>query len=218
MNFPGKINFVVTYSLFDDNSLHVNYSAETDAPTVINVTNHSYFNLNGDHSKNVLNHQVFINSRYMTPINSQTCPTGEISKIRKNSPFDFYGKCWFSVKYLKSGKVLGKDISADDPQIKLGNGYDHNFVLQNLRDSRKARIPSYYNQIPLAARVYSPRTGIKMEVFTDQPGMQLYDSVDLDGSTIGKRNIPLMSCCGLCLETQHFADSPHNPQFPTTEL
>ena len=216
--FPGNVVFIVTYTLNDDNSLHINYEATTDAQTVINVTNHSYFNLNSDNSKDVLNHELFINAKQMTPLNEHTCPNGEIVDIVADGPFDFYGLQGSEPRYYARGKVVGQDISADDPQIKLGNGYDHNFVLQSLEESGAANIESYNGKIPLCAKVYSPETGISMKIFTDQPGVQLYDSVDLDGSTIGKNSIPLQSNCGLCLETQHFADSPHNPHFPSTAL
>lgn len=218
MGFPGNVDFYVQYELFDDNSLHVYYTATTDKATPINVTNHAYFNLSGDHSQTVLNDELFINSIYMTPLNEDTCPTGEIIPIKRRSPFDFYGKGIFGPKFYKRGKAVGKDINANDPQIEMGNGYDHNFIIQNMEKSAHAKLPAYSNQINYCAKVHNPESGITLEVFTTEPGVQLYDSVDLDGSLIGKNGIPISSNCGLCLETQHFPNSPNIAKFPTTIL
>lgn len=208
MGFPGNVDFYVHYELLDDNSLHINYSAVTDKATPLNVTNHAYFNLSGDHSKTVLDDELFINSIYMTPLNEDTCPTGEIIPIEKNSPFDFY----------KQGKLLGEDINANDPQIKMGNGYDHNFIIQSIEDSKEAKLQPYNDQVNYCAKVHNNDSGITMEVYTTEPGVQLYDSVDLDGSLIGKNGVPISSNCGLCLETQHFPNSPNIAKFPSTIL
>ena len=218
MGFPGNVDFYVHYEVFDDNSLHIYYSAVTDKATPFNVTNHAYFNLSGDHSQTVLNDELFINSLYMTLLNEDTCPTGEIVPIKRKSPFDFYGKCLFGPRRFKQGKVVGEDINANDPQIKLGNGYDHNFIIQNMEKSKKAKLHPYNNQVNYCAKVHNNESGITMEVFTTEPGVQLYDSVDLDGSLIGKNGVPVSSNCGLCLETQHFPNSPNIAKFPSTIL
>lgn len=164
MGFPGNVDFYVHYELFDDNSLHIFYTATTDKATPINVTNHAYFNLSGNHAQTVLNDEVFINSVAMTPLNEDTCPTGDIVSIKKKSPFDFYGKCLFKPKYFKRGKVFGKDIKANDPQIKMGNGYDHNFILQDLKKTKRARLPIYNNKINYCAKVHNNESGITMEI------------------------------------------------------
>lgn len=218
MCFPGNVDFYVQYELHDDNSLHINYSAETDQPTPINVTNHAYFNLCGDHSKTVLNDELFINSLEMTPLNEDTCPTGEVVPIQPNSPFDFYGKSSNGPKYFAQGKLVGQDINCKDEQIKLGNGYDHNFMIQSIEDTRAAKLMPYNDKINYCAKLHNPESGITMEVYTTEPGVQLYDSVDLDGSIIGKKGVPISSNCGLCLETQHVPNSPNLPQFPTSIL
>lgn len=216
MGFPGTVEFFVTYQLFDDNSLHISYDAKTDLPTVINVTNHSYFNLSGNHNNTILNDRLFINAKQFTPLNEYCCPTGEIRDIEKNSPFDFYGKGLFRPKFYDCGKVIGQDINADDEQIKMGNGYDHNYVL--LRDENRLFGPKSYNKVPYCAKLQNEESGITLDIYTTEPGVQLYDSIDLDGSLIGKNNIALKANCGLCLETQHFADSPNKDNFPSTLL
>lgn len=218
MGFPGKVEFFACYQLFDDNSLHITYKATTDAPTVINITNHSYFNLSGNHNQTVLQDKLFINARQMTPLNENTCPTGEIRDIEKDSPFDFYKKGFIKPKYYHNGKVVGQDIAANHKQIHMGNGYDHNFVLQSLNESKHNNVLPYMDKIPMCARLTNEESGITMDVFTTEPGVQLYDSVDLDGHLIGKNEIPISPNCGLCLETQHFADSPNKENFPSTVL
>ncbi len=217
MGFPGNVEFTVLYQLMDDNSLHVTYNATTDKATPINITNHAYFNLSGDPSSSILNDKLFINSRYMTPLNDKTCPTGEIVRIKKHGPFDFYEGFLFGSKALNDGKPIGKHINSSDPQIQMGNGYDHNFILQDAKRSRRAKIP-FYNNLPMCAKAYNENSGIMLEVYTTEPGVQLYDSVDLDGSLVGKKGIPLKSRCGLCLETQHFPDGPNKEDFPSTIL
>lgn len=218
MGFPGNVDFYVCYELFNDNSLHVYYSATTDKATPINITNHMYLNLSGNHSQEVLNDELFINSLYMTPINEDLYPTGEIIPIKRNSPFDFYGRSLFGSKYFKRGKKFGKHIEANDEQIRLGNGYDHNYVIQNMEKSRSKKIMPYHQEINYCAKVYNPESGITLEIFTTEPGVQLYDSIHLDGSLIGKNNIPISARCGVCLETQHFPNSPNIEKFPSTVL
>ena len=217
MGFPGKVELYVTYQLFDDNSLHISYDAKTNLATVINITNHSYFNLSGNYNNTVLNDRLFINARQFTPLNEYCCPTGEIRDIEKNSPFDFYGKCLFKPKFYKCGKVVGQDINAIDQQIKMGNGYDHNYVLLGDKSGFFGPKP-YDKKIPYCAKLQNEESGITLDIYTTEPGVQLYDSIDLDGSLIGKNNIALKANCGLCLETQHFADSPNKNNFPSTLL
>lgn len=218
MGFPGEIKFTVTYSLHSDNSLHIKYNAKTNAPTVLNVTNHSYFNLSGNPANNVLYDRVFICSEKITPINEDTCPTGSISTIKKEGIFDFYNKGFLWPKLFRSGKPLGLDIEACDQQIILGNGYDHNFVLLKPEETTFFGPKPYDKKIPYCAKVYNAESKITMEIFTTEPGVQLYDSADLDGSLIGKGGIPLNKYSGLCLETQHFANSPNISHFPSTLL
>ena len=217
MGFPGNVDFSVLYRLDDDNSLHVSYEATTDKPTPINVTNHAYFNLSGDHSKTVLGDKLFINSRFMTPLNDKTCPNGDIVRIKKRGPFDFYFGNMFGSKAFCDGKQIGEDINAADEQIAMGHGYDHNFILQDKKKTKRARLP-FYEDLPICARLSNENSGIALEVYTSEPGVQFYDSVDLDGKLVGKNNIPLKSNSGACLETQHFPDGPNKDHFPSTIL
>lgn len=217
MGFPGTVELYVTYQLFDDNSLHISYDAKTDLPTVLNITNHSYFNLSGNHGETVLNDRLFINAKKFTPLNENCCPTGEIRNIKRNSPLNFYGKSWLIPKYYRSGKIIGQDINDEDEQIKMGNGYDHNYVLLGNKSNIFVAKP-YNKNVPYCAKFKNSKSGITLEIYTTEPGVQLYDSVDLDGSLIGKNNIALKANCGLCLETQHFADSPNKENFPSTLL
>ena len=216
MGFPGKVELDVVYSLYDDNSLHIDYFATSNAPTPINVTNHSYFNLSGDHSKTILDDRLFINAWHYAPLDEQLCTKGTIEKFKRHGVLDFYGKRFFRSAYYKVGKRIGDDIEADDIEIKIGNGYDHCYALQSAKETKARKLPLYNNQFPIAAKVHNPSSGVILEIFTDQPAVQLYDSADLDGSLIGKKNIPLKKRCGLCLETQHFPNSPNVEDFPST--
>lgn len=193
--FPGNVKAFVTYTLRGDNSLRIDYKATTDKPTIINMTNHSYFNLSGDPELSVLDENVWINASNYTPVDSTFMTTGEIAGV-KDTPFDFTVE-----------KLLGKDITSDFVQIKYGNGYDHNFVLDTDGDLSKP-----------AARVSDPRSGIVLEVFTNEPGIQFYTGNFLDGTVKGKKAKIYNQRHGLCLETQKYPDTPNKPQWPRCVL
>ena len=194
--FPGNLHIRVIYTLTDSNALKIEYSATTDKETVLNLTNHSYFNLAGPGSGDILGHVMMINADKITPVDSGLIPTGELRDVA-GTPFDF-----------RKPTAIGARINADDEQIKLGGGYDHNFVL-----NRKPGDP-----ISLAAGVTEPTTGRVMEVWTTEPGVQFYTGNFLDGSLKGKGGINYTKRSAFCLETQHFPDSPNKPKFPSTEL
>lgn len=193
--FPGNVKAFVTYTLRGDNSLRIDYKATTDKPTIINMTNHSYFNLSGDPELSVLDENVWINASSYTPVDSTFMTTGEIAGV-KDTPFDFTVE-----------KLLGKDITSDFVQIKYGNGYDHNFVLDTDGDLSKP-----------AARVSDSRSGIVLEVFTNEPGIQFYTGNFLDGTVKGKKAKIYNQRHGLCLETQKYPDTPNKPQWPSCVL
>lgn len=193
--YPGNVNVRVTYSLRPDTALAINYSATTDRPTVLNLTNHSYFNLSGDLSRDILGHEVYINADAFTPIDSTFMTRGEIRPV-EGTPFDF-----------RTPKPVGRDIDADDEQLRNGLGYDHNFVLNTAGDSTL-----------VAARVVAPSTGITMEVYTDEPGLQFYVGNFLDGKVLGKDSIPYPYRGAIVMETQHYPNSPNVPSYPTTVI
>ena len=193
--FPGKLDVDVTYSLTSDNGLQIDYKAVTDKPTIVNLTNHSYFNLGGDGSKDVLGEYVMINADGFTPIDSTFMTTGEISKV-EGTPFDF-----------RTAKTVGQDINADNEQLRNGLGYDHNFVLNTNGDSTA-----------VAASIYDATTGIRMEVYTTEPGLQFYTGNFLDGKDKGKKGAAYPLRGAICMETQHFPDSPNKPDFPSVLL
>jgi aldose 1-epimerase len=192
--FPGNLTVTVRYTLAKGD-LRIEYSATTDKNTVINLTNHSYFNLAGQ--GDILNHQLTLHASRFTPVNAALIPTGELKPI-DSTPFDFR-------KPTAVGARIG--ANANDEQLHLGRGYDHNWVLDH-KDGKLA----------LAAEVYDPSSGRVLNVLTDQPGIQFYTGNFLDGSIKGKGGKPAEYRSALCLETQHFPDSPNHPQFPTTEL
>lgn len=196
--YPGNLDIKVSYVLTNDNELKINYKATTDEPTVVNLTHHSFFNLKGEGNGNVNDHVLMINADNYTPIDAGLIPTGEIDKVA-NTPFDF-----------TKPKAIATDIDADFEQLKLGNGYDHNFVLN---DS-----PKNAEGLTFCAKVLEPTSGRTMEVFTDEPGVQFYGGNFMDGTTIGKSGKPFLFRGSFCLETQHFPDSPNKPNFPSTLL
>ena len=195
-NFPGEVKAYVTYTLTEDNKIDIAYEATTTAPTVINMTNHSYFNLTGDPAnKSVLEHRLSLNSSSYTPVDDTYMTTGEIVPT-EGTPFDF-----------QQVKTVGADIDADDEQIRNGNGYDHNWVLNTGGDITK-----------MAASLYCPETGIALFVYTDEPGIQVYSGNFLDGTVTGKKGVVYQQRHGICLETQHYPDSPNKPEWPSVVL
>lgn len=191
--FPGNLQVKAVYSLTDDNTLQLEYTAKTDKTTVVNLTQHSYYNLacQGD----VLGHEISINASKFTPVDDGLIPTGELRDVA-GTPFDF----------LKPG-LIGKRIAENDAQLKLGRGYDHNFVLTNQGPG-----------LSLAARVSEPVTGRILEVWTTEPATQFYSGNFLDGSLTGKKGRVYQARNGFCLEPQHYPDSPNHPAFPSTVL
>ncbi|WP_198683121.1 aldose epimerase family protein [Peristeroidobacter agariperforans] len=194
--FPGNLQTRVTYTLTDKNELSFDYHATTDKPTVVNLTQHAYFNLAGDGNGDVLGHEFTIYADGYTPVNKQLIPTGKIAPVT-DTPFDFRNK----VK-------LADRVNADNEQIKFGQGIDHNFVLK--KKDPKA--------LTLAARVSEPTTRRVMEVHTTEPGVQFYTGNFLDDTLAAKAGKPYAKHSGFCLETQHFPDSPNQPEFPSTVL
>ncbi len=186
MGFPGKVDFKVTFTLHEDNALKIEYSAISDKKTVINMTNHAYFNLAG--KGDVLAHELMINADAYTPIDENSIPTGEIRPV-EGTPFDF-----------RVAKPIGRDIGAEDDQLAIGLGYDHNFCLND-------------GDGPIAT-AYDPESGRFLEVFTDLCGVQLYTGNFLDGTKIGKNGNPLIKNAGFCLETQYYPNTPNMPEFP----
>jgi aldose 1-epimerase len=184
--FPGNVKVRVTYTLSNDNSLRIDYHAATDRPTVINMTNHSYFNLNGDLGSSIHNHLLQIDADRYTPIDDTSIPTGSHESV-EGTPFDF-----------RTAKSIGQDITADDAQLRIGRGYDHNFVLNTQGSLERT-----------CARLESPTTGIAMEVRTTAPGMQLYTGNFLDGVN-GKDGVAYPRRSAVCLETQMYPDSPNH--------
>lgn len=186
MGFPGKVEFKVTFTLHEDNALKIEYFAISDKKTVINMTNHAYFNLAG--KGDILAHELMINADAYTPIDENSIPTGEIRPV-EGTPFDF-----------RTAKPIGRDIGAEDDQLAIGKGYDHNFCLND-------------GEGPIAT-AYDPESGRFLEVFTDLCGVQLYTGNFLDGTKIGKNGNPLIKNAGFCLETQYYPNTPNMPEFP----
>jgi aldose 1-epimerase len=197
--YPGTLRTRVTYTLTDDNRLIVDYLATSDKPTPINLTQHSYWNLAGDGTRDILGHELTINADSMTPVDSTLIPTGEITPVA-GTPFDF-----------RTSMPIGLRIDQrQNTQIRYGGGYDHNFVL-----NRRSAAP---DSLLHAARVFEPTTGRTLDVFTTEPGMQFYTGNFLDGSITGKSGHIYHYRYGLALETQHYPDSPNHPNFPSSIL
>ena len=192
--FPGTLTTTVRYTL-SGSALRIEYSATTDKDTVLNLTNHSYFNLAGQGKGDVLGHVLKIDASRMTPVDAALIPTGERKSV-SGTPFDF-----------RTPHAIGERINSDDTQLQLGKGYDHNFVLDH---------PPV--ELAEAAEVYEPTTGRILKVLTTEPGLQLYTGNFLDGSITGKEGRVYNRRFAFCLETQHFPDSPNHAAFPSTDL
>ena len=195
-NFPGNVKANVTYTLTEDNAIDIKYDATTDKKTIINMTNHSYFNLNADPSKASMNQVLYVASDSITPVDDTFMTSGEMVAVA-GTPFDF-----------NTPKPIEQDVTNfDNEQIKFGKGFDHNWVLKTQGD---------INQI--AAKLTSPVTGITLEVYTDEPGIQIYTGNFLDGTVKGKGGITYPQRASVCLETQHYPDSPNKPHWPSVVL
>lgn len=194
--YPGNMVATVTYTLTSDNAVDIAYTATTDKPTIVNLTNHSYFNLNGDPTKPVTDNMLMVNASQITPIDATYMTDGTMMDV-KGTPFDF----------IESRLVGEKIKDFDNEQVKNGNGYDHNFVLDTKGDITK-----------VACELESPSTGIVLDVYTDEPGVQVYSGNFLDGTVKGKNGIVYNQHAGICLETQHYPDSPNKPEWPSTRL
>lgn len=194
--FPGTVEVQMTYTLTPENELKIEYAAVTDKPTHMNLTNHSQFNLKGAGNGNILNHILTVNADYITPVNNLLIPTGEFMPVA-GTPFDF-----------NQPAATGERINDDNPQLKAGNGYDHNWVI-----NRKTEKDTEW-----AATLYEPESGRIMEVWTDQPGIQIYTGNFFSGFVEGKYGKPLIHRCAIALEVQKYPDSPNQPHFPSTRL
>ena len=195
-NFPGNVVAKVIYTLTEDNAVDIKYEATTDKKTVINMTNHSYFNLNGDPSVNSMNQILYIASDSITPVDSTFMTTGEMMSVA-GTPFDF-----------NTPKAIEQDVTNfDNEQIKFGKGFDHNWVLNTKGDINK-----------LAAKLTSPITGITLEVYTNEPGIQVYTGNFLDGTVTGKKGFAYPQRASVCLETQHYPDTPNKAHWPSAVL
>jgi aldose 1-epimerase len=193
--FPGNLNVKVTYTLTDDNALDIRYDATTDKPTVVNLTNHSYFNLSGVAGSNIMDHLIMINADRYTVVDSQLIPTSELAPV-DGTPMD-----------LRKLTVVGSKIDEPFDQLALGGGFDHNWVLNTAGDATR-----------LACKVISRASGIGMEVYTNEPGVQFYAGNFMGGRDTGKFGVRYPRRGALCLETQHYPDSPNQPDFPSTVL
>lgn len=193
--YPGTLTTEVSYTLTSDNALRIDYTATTDGETPVNLTNHSYFNLRGNADGDILDHELMIKADRFVAIDKDSIPTGELASVAQ-TPFDF-----------REPKRIGQQLTATHEQLSNGRGFDHTFVLQGRPGS-----------LQLAAAVYEPTSGRYLEVLTTEPGVQFYTGNFLKGNLIGKGGVAYRHRFGLCLETQHFPDSPNQPLFPSTIL
>ena len=193
--FPGNLTTMVTYTLNPDNSLDVLYEATTDKTTVVNLTQHSYFNLSGNFSQTILDHEIEINADTYIPVDSGLIPTGDLATV-EGTPFDF-----------RKAKLISQDINAENEQIELGGGFDHCWVLNDYESGYRS-----------VAKAYHPESGRTLEVLTDEPGIQFYTGNFLDGTLPAPNGGTYIKRSGFCLETQHYPDSPNQPKFPSVTL
>jgi aldose 1-epimerase len=193
--YPGNLTLEVIYWLTNENEIIIEYYAKTDKKTIINLTNHSYFNLRDAGNTSILNHEITLHADYFTPIDKTLIPTGELRKVQ-NTPFDF-----------REPVKIGARIDAEEEQIKFAGGYDHNLVLRGQA-----------GELRLVAKAFEPETGRILEVLTTEPGIQLYSGNFLDGTIKGKNGIVYHKRHAFCLETQHYPDSPNKTEFPSTVL
>ena len=193
--YPGNLNVTVVYTLTNNDELRIDYTATTDKDTVTNLTHHSYFNLAGEGNGDILNHRVMINATRFVPTDAGSIPTGELRNVA-GTPFDF-----------RKMFAIGARINQDEEQLKLGNGYDHTWIINGRPGALR-----------LAAQAFEPTSGRRMQVWTTEPGMQFYTGNFLDGTLTGKSGKIYQRRYGFCFETQHYPDSPNHPSFPTTTL
>ncbi len=193
--YPGNLETKVTYTLTNDNELQIVYEATTDKKTIVNLTQHSYFNLTGNFSKTILDHEITIDADKLVPVDATLIPTGELTDVT-NTPFDF-----------RKAKTIGQDINTENEQLERGLGYDHCWVLNNQNKG-----------VRLVASAYEKESGRQLDVYSDEPGIQLYTGNFLDGTLPNKQGGTYAHRTGFCLETQHYPDSPNQENFPTTVL
>jgi aldose 1-epimerase len=196
MGYPGRLQVKITYTWTDDYELKIDYHATSNKKTIVNLTNHSFFNLKDGGKGKITGHHLKLYASRFTPVDSTLIPTGEIRKV-EGTPMDF-----------TESKPIGKDINKDYRQLEYGKGYDHNFVLKKPEQGK----------ITLAAEVFEPTTGRKMQVYTTEPGLQFYSGNFLDGSDVGKEGVQYDYRSAFCLEAQHYPDSPNHDNFPSTAL
>jgi len=194
--YPGKLNVTVNYHLSDNNEIIISYLAVTDKPTILNLTNHSYFNLSGAGDPSVYDHVLTINAEYYLPTDATSIPYGPQEEV-EGTPMDF-----------RTPHTVGERIDNDFEALRFGKGYDHTYILKKKEE----------NELSFCAHCISPKTGIAMDVFTTQPGVQLYTGNWMTGNFIGKNGKRYPCRAALCLETQHFPDSPNKPEYPSVVL
>lgn len=201
MGFPGNVVAKVKYTLDDNNAISIDYTATTDKETVINMTNHSYFNLNGDPNTEIINNHIYINADNYTPVDSTYMPYGKIETV-EGTPFD-----------CRQMAEIGQRVNMQEQneQIKFGNGFDHNWCLNTYKDGQG-------DVNTIAASVYSPVTGIQLDVYTNEPGIQVYSGNFLDGTVKGKKGIVYKQHAGICLETQKYPNTPNVAEWPSAAL